>query len=528
MNQTDAEILELNALCSALVDRSLDAAGRARLHALLADSEEARRFYVRAMALSASLHDYAGEMQSDEPEPIAPLQRIVRMPAWRWAIGSLAAAAVVVLAFWIGHEEKRAAREVAATGAEEEAFVATLSAATDCRWTGAGPELGDELQQGQQLNLAAGLAEVTFNSGAQLVLEGPATLDLSSAWEAVLRRGSLRANVPPEAIGFRVSNPDVEVTDLGTEFSMVTSEGGGTEVFVLKGSVEASAGGRVQRITLREQQARRFDRSSITEVRDREQKLKKWAGKSKFKQFAKAAEYVHWSFDDATGGNLRAETIGWTTTGDFDGRTLTAATAAGHRASALALERNTSASAKLPPAGAAGTTVAFWVCLPEDAALNEAGPMLALRRHAAAEISWNRDPTQGALGALRTDTERGRLIGATSLRDGRWHHIAVVLGPNGRGHQYVDGRLEGAATKQRFKLHHAERNARTAALAGDREDALTIGHATSGDAGDCFRGLLDELFIANRALTPPEIRQLLRENKPAQPSALAGSVTAEL
>jgi hypothetical protein len=128
---------------------------------------------------------------------------------------------------------------------------------------------------------------------------------------------------------------------------------------------------------------------------------------------------------------------------------------------------------------------------------------------------------QGPLGALRTDTERGHLIGATALRDGRWHHIAVVLGPGGRGRQYVDGRLEGAATK-RFKLRHNERQGRATAQGDGRGDVLTIGHATSGDAGECFRGLLDELFVASRALTPPEIRQLLRENKPMPTTTIAG------
>ena len=45
-----------------------------------------------------------------------------------------------------------------------------------------------------------------------------------------------------------------------------------------------------------------------------------------------------------------------------------------------------------------------------------------------AQTSWNRDPAQGALGALRTETEQGYLVGTTPLRDGRWHHVAVVVG----------------------------------------------------------------------------------------------------
>ena len=196
MSLSDPETLELNALCSALVDGTLEAAGRARLNALLAGSEEARRGYVRAMALSASLHDYAGELQSDEPE------RVVQVAAWRWVLGGLAAAAAVVLAFWI--EGMRRPAESPAAGADDEAFVATLSATNGCRWTGASPALGEELRQGRQLELVSGFAEVTFNSGAQVVLEGPAALELTSAWEAVLRRGSLRVNLPSRYI-----DPDI-------------------------------------------------------------------------------------------------------------------------------------------------------------------------------------------------------------------------------------------------------------------------------------------------------------------------------
>ncbi len=514
MNLSDTETLELNALCSALIDRTLDTASRARLNALLTSSEEARRFYVRTMALSASLHDYAGELQIDEPA------RVVRVAPWRWVIGGLAAAAAVVLAFWIA--ETRQTHEVLAVASDDDAFVATISATNGSQWKGASPALGEELRQGRTLDLLSGFAEVTFNSGAQIVLEGPAALDLTSAWEAVLRRGSLRANVPLEAIGFRISNPDVEVTDLGTEFSMVASEQGGTEVFVLKGSVEASAEGRAQPITLREQQARRFERAKITEVRDREQKLKKWAGKSKLVQFTQPAGYAHWTFDEADGAAIRAETIGMPA---FDSliRANEPQLAQGHRGRALVCDGERLASAEVPTATKAGTTMAFWVRVPEDAALTDAGPMIALGGGRIATVSWNRDPTQGAFGALRTETERGRVVGTASLRDGRWHHIAVVILPGGRARQYVDGRLEAVAAKA-LKGRHKERRVR-GGTATDVASTMTIGGASAsdGEASEHFRGLIDELFLTDRALTPLEIRQLLRENKPAPPATIAAA-----
>ena len=81
--------------------------------------------------------------------------------------------------------------------------------------------------------------------------------------------------MPTEAIGFRVSNPEVEVVDLGTEFTMVADAKGGTDVYVLKGAVEAAAreGQGREPLVLHEQQARRFAKSGVSEVADRDQKM---------------------------------------------------------------------------------------------------------------------------------------------------------------------------------------------------------------------------------------------------------------
>ena len=80
-----------------------------------------------------------------------------------------------------------------------------------------------------------------LDSGAQIVLQGPAALDVNSAWSATLNRGTIKASLPPEAMGFSIQNPTVEVVDLGTEFTMFADAGGAsTDVLVLKGEVEAA------------------------------------------------------------------------------------------------------------------------------------------------------------------------------------------------------------------------------------------------------------------------------------------------
>jgi len=250
MSLTDRDILELNELCSALMDSTITDAQKARLSQWLVSSEEARQFYVRYAGMSASLCEYAGEMQAEAPDIVREPTPVIRRAIW-WTFGSLAAAALVVLALWVFSGPKNDDATVELDTGE---FVASVTGAKDCRWGGSGATLrpGDHLRRGQRIELLSGFAEITFDCGAQVTLEGPASLDVNSAWGAVLRRGTLRANVPPEAIGFRVSNPAVEVVDLGTEFSMVADANGATEVFVLKGSVEAAAAGSRDALVLRE------------------------------------------------------------------------------------------------------------------------------------------------------------------------------------------------------------------------------------------------------------------------------------
>jgi len=80
----------------------------------------------------------------------------------------------------------------------------------------------------------------------------------------------------------------------------------------------------------------------------------------------------------------------------------------------------------------------------------------------------------------------------------------------------VDGRLEAVSFK-----HNNKRTKGGEAQVASAEDALWIGRAVDDSSGARFRGAIDELFVADAALTPQEIRHLMRENKPATPEMLA-------
>ena len=94
-----------------------------------------------------------------------------------------------------------------------------------------GALLGSEVFQ-----LESGIAEIQFFSGASMIVEGPAEIELKSAWEAICREGSVRMKVPPAARGFKLQAPSTEIIDLGTEFGLVVRDGKG-HVEVIDGEI---------------------------------------------------------------------------------------------------------------------------------------------------------------------------------------------------------------------------------------------------------------------------------------------------
>lgn len=507
--KTDAERIELNELCSALVDGNITGVQKTRLGELLLASEEARRFYINSMHLSASLCEYAGEMQLPEAD------NIIRPSHWQWQrwVAPLAAAAVLMLGLWIGRF--LVGGDSPSLAEDDPDSVARLSGAKDCVWGNAAPQPGDELARGRRLDLRSGFAEVTFDSGAQLVIEGPATLDLRSEWEAEIQHGTVKANVPQEAIGFRVVHPTVEVVDLGTEFSVTAADDGTAEVFVLKGSVEvqprATTGPQTKSV-MREKQARHFAKAGPSEVHDRDEKFEKLVRKVIIDRIKNPIAWIRWRFDEDEGGLADSEDSGFSAAalrvGDISERW-----APGKFGRALFFDGQSAARLDHPLKHSV-RTVALWVQLPKGrAAANSsafAGLSLGKGTLGSVQFSINSRPADGAAGALRLECGTSWVVGSTALLDGEWHHVAAVFSTPAKNNKaavalYVDGRLETQTGRQNFR-------AKVETIAGEN---LWLG-------GEGFHGMIDELVLTDRPLAPPEIRHLMRKNELVAPDSYAG------
>jgi len=120
----------------------------------------------------------------------------------------------------------------------ESNVAATLVQLGKCVWRDnkSAHDDGDQLEDGTRITLQSGTVRITFESGAQVLLEGPCDFTVDNAMHGTIDRGRLSATVPPRAFGFRIRSPEAEVIDLGTEFGVAVDQDQ-CEVHVFKGEV---------------------------------------------------------------------------------------------------------------------------------------------------------------------------------------------------------------------------------------------------------------------------------------------------
>jgi hypothetical protein len=171
--------------------------------------------------------------------------------------------------------------------------VGRITGMADCKWNGMTAK-SRNVALGNKYELASGLMEITYDTGAKVILQGPATYEVESKNGGILSVGKLTARVeksteygvrstekvasgqwsvagkseiknmksemaasPPSALRlppssnpslstthyplFTIKTPTAIVTDLGTEFGVEVDKEGSTTSHVFRGSVEVQA-----------------------------------------------------------------------------------------------------------------------------------------------------------------------------------------------------------------------------------------------------------------------------------------------
>ncbi|HRI13788.1 MAG TPA: FecR domain-containing protein [Verrucomicrobiota bacterium] len=470
---------------------------------------------------------------STTPSPKPPIRRFGRTLRAKWkAKLALAAGLVAFLAAVVWLAQVAGNRRGATSRA-----VAMLNRAVDARWDSSerAPRLGAPLEPGR-LKLDSGLAQIVFYNGARVVIEGPAELQLVSSSEAICVQGKLTAEAPPQARGFRIVAPRLDVTDLGTAFGLKVNDDR-SELHVFEGHVEfrSDAGSAAQ--DLREGKGAVVEGAAAPKLIEADPKAfaelfdlqaKSVAAEARrYDQWRESIRklqrdpslWVHFDFEHGGAPAWRLPNSGTLRAAAPEAAIVGCEWREGRWATKPALEfRGISDRVRLKvPGELRSVTLATWVRVQGlDRTINS---LFMSEGFLPGTLHWV-IRNDGALGLTAFGEKGGYQILAsppvlTIDQFGIWTHLAVVL--DGRARQ-VTHFLNGQPVSS-----HPLRMAPPFRI-GTAELGNWNAH---GDPGDDpllirnFSGAMDEFCLFNRALTPGEISSLYADGRP-QPDTVAG------
>lgn len=407
----------------------------------------------------------------------------------------------------------------------ENSSVARITNSLDAVWLGAYRSNGTWLTPGT-LELQSGSAEIIFDSGAEIILQGPAELKLITPYHADLVIGKATVKIPSQAAGFKLDTPSSSFSDQNSSFGIVVASDQSTEIHVIQGLVEATpkTNSGLSRV-LSGKESARLTNSSILAA-NRIQYSPQSFDLALPTRIHVPSRFLHWSMDGQSQGRL-AES-GKHRKADFSATILARPGTSKHASAdfipgkfgqAIQLNgRGAFLSSPFPGvAGATARTVCFWVRIAPETDNRHAYSMVAWgipqsQKGGKWQIGWHRSVgKKGVAGAVRTEFGGGYIVGSTDLRDGRWHHIAVVYSGEESNkvakhiRQYVDGRLEKVTAWRGVTINTL--------LTMQSARPTYIGRRLEDDYPDySFKGAIDEVYIFPTALTPQQIELLYRSN----------------
>lgn len=274
MSQEDLSPDELSVLIEKLIDQQASTNEVRRLETALVASAAYREIYREAMRTHASLawqRRWTPQVGAEIPRPAEGVSSNVRsmkedetgLPVrtnsarrWpsevSWVLAVLAVSLLLVTAL-VGRRHLIENRSVIADAKQQAAMpqrhipvpqpaeaisaIAKIGEAIGVQWMDDTRfPVGAPIAPGW-VRLQSGTIRIDFFSGARLVVEGPAALELRSEWEAYLASGSVSCRVSQRGRGFRLQAKGMDVVDLGTEFGMKVGASGQPEVHVFDGKV---------------------------------------------------------------------------------------------------------------------------------------------------------------------------------------------------------------------------------------------------------------------------------------------------
>lgn len=544
-------------LVSELTDGQLSDSGRDRLIELVATDDESLAYYIAWTDLHAALHydlvggdidvlAFAGQRSRPNAGGLTPSgwARPTRPLARRLAIGAVAlAASVAVLLFsplgpdgWEPRGETTAATverfdhpRIQEFRAKAGLPVAVIANAVGAKWNSpVDLRIGSDVSAGS-LRLVEGIAQIEFVSGANVVLEGPAEIELLSPMLVRCVSGKLRAHVPNQAIGFVVETPSKRVVDLGTEFA-VSVGSMGDEVHVLDGEVRlelkeaklASVSPRILRLGeavrtdraggTSDVNARPIDflgRERLAELASREStnRIEQWR-EYRRRLIADESVVLNYGFDAGPEWERILPHTGKARVDSLNGAIVGCRWSEGRWPWKRALDfKRTSDRVRLSvPGEYESVTFSCWLRI--DGFDRWLSSIFLTDGHERGEPHWQFTETGQILLGVKVGEASSEYLSPSVLRlvdVGRWLHLACVYdGPGRSVTHYLDGKAVASLpieneTKIRF---------------GAAEVGNWVGTGFVDHTVRSLNGRMDELLIFDRPLSGDEISELHHQGQP--------------
>lgn len=213
---------------------------------------------VSDLLAESKLHDLLDQFSNSSPTlpkeafRVGHERRVASGGERRYLSWAALAGAVLVVGTWLvvnrGNQDgtlvdpTTAVRSSATATANEPLVTATLTQVEDCSWNAEAKafQRGELLRVGDRVAIESGRIKVTYDCGAEVVLEGPCDYWIHGPMAGYLTKGRITAHVPRRAFSFAIFSPEVDMVDLGTSFGVDVADGGRTELHVFEGEVLCS------------------------------------------------------------------------------------------------------------------------------------------------------------------------------------------------------------------------------------------------------------------------------------------------
>ena len=219
-------------------------------HQLSCDAE-LRKEFVLAAATDTGLREVAFQNAVAPQTKAEPTRRNqISKPLRTVLLAALAASLLAVVTFGT---QRYAARPIA-----------TLASSENAAWESSLPTTpGSDLGAGS-LKLVSGIATIRFRSGAEVMMEAPANLELISSMRAKLFGGAAVVSVPESAIGFVLETPDGYVVDHGTQFAVSVGSHEKSDFEVIEGEISVHLASTGEEARLNEKQSASISMQKLT------------------------------------------------------------------------------------------------------------------------------------------------------------------------------------------------------------------------------------------------------------------------